>query len=298
MECEFKLGGKIKSPMKLVKAINRLVLRYKMIKKHPLTKSSSTRAMIRYLFFNISQAVYLRPRTFNWIRGLKFYAEKGDAGIVGNIYYKLMDYEDSMFLIDHLKECDLFVDIGANLGHYSLLASGICKADVIAIEPIKSTVEKLKKNIELNNLSTKVSVLNYGVGDKNEMLYFTTNKTSMNSVSIEESAHTVKVEVKVLDEILKNYKPTFIKIDVEGYEYHVLKGALNVLKNTSLKYLMVEFNESGKKFNVSDADVFDLILAFDFVPIKYNVSKKEISVLNSFNTDKFNTLFIRKKYIA
>ena len=284
--------------MKLTKIINKLLLRYKTIKKHPLTKSSPFKASYRYLYFNISQTLFLKPRVFNWIKGLKFYAEKGDAGLVGNIYYKLMDYEDSMFLIDHLRKGDLFVDVGSNLGHYTLLASGICDADVISIEPIKSTVIKLKKNVEINNLSNKVSILNYGVGDKHEILNFTTNKTAMNSVSLKESVHTDKVEVKILDEILKNYKPTFIKIDVEGYEYNVLKGALNILKSPSLKYLMVEFNESGKKFNLNDDDVFNLIVEYGFIPIEYNVNKQEINILSSYNTDKFNTLFIHKNFLS
>tara|TARA_R110002073_G_scaffold336335_1_gene532363 strand:- start:3004 stop:3870 length:867 start_codon:yes stop_codon:yes gene_type:complete len=284
--------------MKLVKVVKRVLLRYRMIKIHPLTKFSAFKAMFRYLYFNISQTLFLRPRVYNWIDGLKFYAEKGDAGLVGNIYYKLMDYEDSMFLIDHLKKDDLFVDVGANLGHYTLLASGICGSNVISVEPIKSTVSKLKKNVAVNNLSSKVSILNFGIGDKNETLNFTTNKTAMNSVSLEENVHTVKIEVKTLDEILKNYSPTFIKIDVEGYEYKVLKGALNILKKPSLKYLMVEFNESGKKFNLDDDIVFNLIVKHDFVPIEYYVNKKEINILSTYNTDKFNTLFVRKNILS
>ncbi len=99
---------------------------------------------------------------YNWINGLKFYAEKGDAGLVGNIYYKLMDYEDSMFLIDSLKKDELFVDVGANLGHFSLLASGICKAKSIAIEPIKTTMDKLNRNIKLNNLTSYINFINIG----------------------------------------------------------------------------------------------------------------------------------------
>lgn len=130
-----------------------------MIKNHPLSGSAPLHGFFRYLSFNISQTICRKPKIYNWIDGLKFYAEKGDAGIVGNIYYKLMDYEDSMFLIHHLKRDELFVDVGANLGHYSLIAGGICKAKVMAIEPIEDTVLKLKKNLRLNNLTDKVSVL-------------------------------------------------------------------------------------------------------------------------------------------
>ncbi|WGF92733.1 FkbM family methyltransferase [Aequorivita marisscotiae] len=276
------------------KIIDRLRLRYAMINKHPLTKSSPYKAMYRYIYFNISQIFLKKPRLFNWINDLKFYAEKGDAGLVGNIYYKLMDYEDSMFLIHHLKKNDLFIDVGANLGHYTLLASGVCNANVFAIEPIKSALKKLINNVEINDLSNKVKIFNCGISDKNEVLNFTTNRTTMNSVSLTEDENTIKIDVKTLDELLKNENPTFIKIDVEGYEYKVLKGALNTLNKASLKYLLVEFNNSGEKFNLKDEDVFNLIMSYNFVPVQYNVDLKLINVINSYNKDKFNTLFIRK----
>jgi len=280
--------------MKISKSLKRILLRYKAIKMHPLTKDAPLNGLWRYLIFNFSQTVNKKLRVYNWIQGLKFYAEKGDAGLVGNIYYKLMDYEDSMFLIDHLNEEDVFVDVGANLGHYTLLASGICKSKTIAIEPIKSTLEKLKKNIELNKLKEKVSVLNFGVGDKEEILNFTTDKTVMNSVALKENNNTIKIKVKTLNQLLKNENPSFIKIDVEGYEYKVLKGASDILANPKLKYLLVEFNNSGSKYNLNDEEVFKLIKENNFSPIRYNPAKKEIKIIKSYNQDKFNTLFVRQ----
>ncbi|WP_308992640.1 FkbM family methyltransferase [Mariniflexile litorale] len=280
--------------MNIGRVFSKLILRYRMLKKHPLTASFPLSGMFRYFTFNISQTLYPKPRVYNWINGLKFYAEKGDAGLVGNIYYKLMDYEDSMFLIEHLKKEDVFVDVGANLGHYSLLASGICKAKTIAIEPIESTIYKLEKNVALNELEDVVTILKNGVGDKKEILNFTTNRTVMNSVSLEENKNTIKIEVLTLNELLKNESPTFIKIDVEGYEYKVLNGALDILEKPSLKYLLVEFNNSGDRFNLKDDDVFNLIVEHNFVPIRYKVETKEINLIETYNKEKFNTLFIRK----
>ncbi|MDN3666503.1 FkbM family methyltransferase [Algibacter miyuki] len=279
--------------MNIRKSVQKILLRYSTIKDHPLTKKAALRGLYRYLNFNLCQTIKKRPRVYNWINGLKFYAEKGDAGIVGNIYYKLMDYEDSMFLLDHLKKNDLFVDIGANLGHYTLLASGVCKSKTIAIEPIVSTLIKLKKNIKLNNLEDSVSVLSIGVGDTKETLNFTTNNTVMNSVSLTENINTVKIEVDTLDSVLENLHPNFIKIDVEGYEYKVLKGASHILKEPQLKYLLIEFNNSGAKFNLKDEDVFELIIQNGFKPIRYNPISKKIRTIKSYNRDKFNTLFVR-----
>lgn len=281
--------------MMLNKIIKKLKQRYEMIKNHPISGKHPVKGLLRYLCFNMTQYIIRKPKRFNWIKGLRFYAEKGDAGIVGNIYYRLMDYEESSFLMHTLSSEDLFVDVGANLGHYSLLAGGICKSKVIALEPIIATVNKLKRNIELNHLEQNITVLNCGVGEKAGVLKFTKEKTVMNHVATPNDKNTVSVKVDTLDTILKLQNPTFLKIDVEGYELSVLKGAHKILSNNTLKYLLVEFNNSGQKFNVNDDEVYSLILNYGFVPCSYNVSQKTISYLSSYNKHKFNTLFIRQR---
>ena len=89
-----------------------------------------------------------------------------------------------MFLINNLNANDLFIDIGANVGHYSLLAAGVCKANVIAFEPIPSTFFKLEENVKLNALSKNVTCHNIGIGEENSILNFTKSKDVMNSVAL------------------------------------------------------------------------------------------------------------------
>lgn len=221
--------------MKVKYIFNKINTRFSTFKNHPLTKSNPIGALYRYVKFNCIQGIYPKARVYNWLNDLKFYAQKGDAGIVANIYFKLFDYEDSMFLIHNLKPKDLFIDIGANVGHFSLLAAGICKANVIAFEPILVTFNKLKKNIVLNDLAEKIKIYNIGIGEVNSILNFTKSKDVMNSVALSYETDTVSVLVKKLDEALLNKNPTCLKIDVEGYEYFVLKGASEVLKKQRIE---------------------------------------------------------------
>lgn len=271
--------------------------RYSAFKVHPLTQDAPLFALVRYIKFNVSQILYLKPRIYPWINNLSFYAQKGDAGIVANIYYKLFDYEDSMFLIDKLKENELFVDIGANVGHFSLIAAGICKSNVIAFEPIPETFMKLEKNIILNKLNNKIRSYNIGIGDNNAVLNFTRSKNVMNAVAMTYETDVVAVEVKRLDDVLLGYNPTFLKIDVEGYEYFVLKGSTEVLKNKMLKYIIIELNSSTLKFGHSNEEIFEFLVELDFVPIAYDVFSKTIIPQPTFNTNKFNTIFARKDYL-
>lgn len=275
--------------------LKKLKKRRKKFASHPLMKGNANGALFRYIVFNTIQTLKPKARVYNWIQGLKFYAKKGDAGIVSNIYIKLADYEDSMFLMKHLDANELFVDIGANVGHFSLLASGIAKAKTIAIEPIPNTYEKLVKNIQLNHLEAFVTCLNIGLGEKVGELKFTKGFDVMNRVALEnENVPTMTIPVKKLDDILKDEQPTFLKIDVEGFEYFVLKGATETLNKSSLKYILLEFNDSGSKFGISDQKVFDFVTSFGFKPLVYDVENDNITIEKSFRKDKFNTIFIRE----
>jgi FkbM family methyltransferase len=277
------------------KVLKKLKKRRKKFQSHPLIKGNGYDALFRYIKFNAIQTIKPKTRIYNWIHGLKFYAKKGDAGIVSNIYIKLADYEDSMFLMEHIDENGLFVDVGANVGHYSLLASGVSKAKTIAIEPIPNTYEKLQKNINLNKLQDKVTCLNIGLGEEIGELKFTKGFDVMNRVALEnENVPTITVPIQKLDTILANEQPTFLKIDVEGFEYFVLKGATKTLQKESLKYILLEFNNSGATFGISDQKVFDFVTSFGFKTLVYNIDNKNITIEKSFRTDKFNTIFIKE----
>ncbi|GEC73461.1 methyltransferase, FkbM family [Flavobacterium flevense] len=282
--------------MKVKYVFDKISKRFISFKHHPLTKQNPSKALFRYVKFNFIQYIYNKPRVYDWIDGLKFYAQKGDAGIVANIYFRLFDYEESMFLIHNLKENELFVDIGANVGHFSLLAAGICKAQVIAFEPIPLTFNKLKKNIDLNKLSEKVSLFKIGIGEENSLLNFTTTKDVMNGVAMEYETEVVSVEVKKLDDIPTVKNATFLKIDVEGYEFFVLKGASKVLKSEELKFIIIELNFSTLKFGHTSEEIFRYLSSFGFIPISYDTKNKEMIRLESFNSNKFNTIFVKKDF--
>ncbi|MEM6685440.1 MAG: FkbM family methyltransferase [Bacteroidota bacterium] len=260
-----------------------------------MIQGNANGALFRYIKFNIIQTISPKNRVYKWIHGLKFYAKKGDAGIVSNIYIKLADYEDSMFVMKHLDATSLFVDVGANVGHFTLLASGVAKAKTIAIEPIPVTFEKLQKNVQLNKLEDKVQCVNIGLGEEEGTLKFTKGYDVMNRVALEhENIPTISVPIQRLDDVLANEQPTFLKIDVEGFEYFVLKGADETLQKPSLKYILLEFNNSGDKFGISDEKVFDSITSYGFKPISYDVAADTVQKQSTFRTDKFNTIFVRE----
>lgn len=274
----------------MISIIQKIKKRYSKFKVYPLTKNQPLKALTRYLKFNLFTYFNNKSRIYNWINGLKFYAQKGDAGIVPNIYFKLFDYEDSMFIINSINQNDVFVDVGANVGHYSMLAAKN-KAKVFAFEPVKNTFCKLEKNIKLNNLQDNVVLYNLGVGNKNETLEFITDKDVMNSVATNVSPKNEQIEVVQLDHKLNGINPTMLKIDVEGYEWFVLEGAKNILSSNELKYILIEFNNSGNKFGKEDVLIHEILIKYGFHPYRYNVENGTLEKIASYREDKFNTLY-------
>lgn len=276
--------------MKKIK--KRLVQRYNQFKKHPVTKGKELSGLFRYINFNIRNRIF-SSITYNWIGNLKFIARKGDAGIVGNIYFGLYEFEESIFLLHFLNRNDLFLDIGANVGHYSLLASGINKCKSIAIEPVPKTYDKLILNVELNNLNNIIETKRIGVSNKEEVLLFSTDRGTMDCIVDVNYLNSISVKVCTIDQIVKDKIPTAIKIDVEGYEKFVLEGAKKTLSSNTLKVLIIELNQTGQIYNIKDTEIFEIIKSYGFKPIAYNPELRAIIPLSNYNIHKFNTIFIR-----
>lgn len=275
-----------------MKIFRKIKYRWNQFKKHPTTKNSPLSALFRYINFNLKSRCF-KENIYSWIGNLKFIARRGDAGIVGNIYFGLYEFEESIFLLHYAIESDVFFDIGANLGHYSLIVSGLKNTISYAFEPIPETFLQLEKQVKLNKLHDKISIHNLGISDKRSELFFSTKKGTMNHIVLKESKDVVKIPVTTIDNFCYDIQPTIIKIDVEGYEKFVLDGALNILKSEELKVIIIEFNNSGKKYGIDDMDVFKSLTQFGFLPYCYSYANKELFPLENYNDNKFNTIMIR-----
>lgn len=275
---------------------NKIQKRVQQFKKHPVTQKSPFKAFLRYLFFNFS-TVFKNEIICNWVGSLRFYARKGDAGIVANIYFGLYEFEDSIFLLHFVKKEDLFFDVGSNLGHYSLLLSGIKDCYSYAFEPVPDTFKQLKRNIELNGLQSKIDYHNIGFAEHEDTLFFTTHRGTMNRIANQKTESSVAVRVTTLDEFCRQEIkiPTVLKIDVEGFEYFVIKGASALLSRPELKVILIEFNNSGQHYGISDDTVFEILTSYGFKPYSYDFSKRILLSLNDFDKFKFNTLMIKDK---
>jgi FkbM family methyltransferase len=262
---------------------------------HPIGKRHPFRSLYRFLLWQLQSNI--SPTKFivkSYIQGVKFYARKGLTGITGNIYSGLHEFNDMAFLLHLLRQDDLFFDVGANAGSYTLLASGVCKAQSISIEPVTSTYNILSKNIELNNLQKKVTLINGGAGSKEGTLTFSLNNDTTNHVIAEnetDQLDTIEVPIITIDSLFINTQPILIKIDVEGFETEVLKGMNNTLSSPALKAIIIELNGSGARYGFDENNIHELLIANGFNPFTYDPFTRLL--LKEATFSEFNTIYCR-----
>ena len=211
------------------------------IRRHPLASRRPTRAYLRYARWQIESRLR-REVEFDWIEGAKLVASRGMTGATGNIYCGLHEFVDMAFLMHLLRAGDLFFDVGANVGTYSVLASAVCGARTIAVEPDPGTASHLRRNIAANAIDRLVTVVEAAMGAEQGKARFTIGRDTTNRVvsSQSETDGTREVDVRPLDSIVGAEHPLLIKIDVEGYETHVVAGAKHTMAEASLRAILIE----------------------------------------------------------
>jgi FkbM family methyltransferase len=149
------------------------------------------------------------------------------------------------------------VDVGANIGQFSnAIKTWYPQANIHAFEPDPQVFEILESNLSSDN----VTLYNYALSEKKETLKFYKSQGSLVSsiIKTKESKSSITVDAVPLDGLIKDIKSIdLFKIDVEGAEINVLKGAHKTLKKS--KYLLIEMSFERPTNNITNLDVLNEI---------------------------------------
>jgi FkbM family methyltransferase len=228
------------------------------ILSHPLNRGRGAQAIRRYLSWQFGSRLVPGPVAVPFAGQTRLLVAPGMTGATGNIYCGLHEFHDMAFVLHVLRPTDLFVDIGANVGTYSILAAGVASARCVSFEPHPGTFQHLLDNIRLNGIGDRVFPKNMAIGSGRSRLRFTANLDTVNHIvsSSERSNSTIEVEVDSLDSVLSEHDcPTVLKIDVEGFESEVIAGARTTLSSPSLLAVIMELNGSGARYGYTDEDL-------------------------------------------
>lgn len=164
-------------------------------------------------------------------------ARNGVTGVTGSIYCGLHEFVDMGFLLHLLRRSDLFLDVGANVGSYTTLASSVCKARTITVELDRNTVMHLKRNIEANAIGDRVQIVQSARVVKQGVRLFTVGNDTTNRMVSPDESHTREVDIMALDQSVRDESPILLKIDVEGYEPQEIAGAIETIQKRRLHWL-------------------------------------------------------------
>lgn len=132
---------------------------------------------------------------------------------------------------------DLVLDVGANIGNHTLYLAAIAECKVVSFEPNASLIEALRRSVEINQLTERVTLMPYGVGDAAGQGHFAAiMQENLGGQSIEIGEGDIRIVA--LDELELPGRVRLIKIDVEGMELPVLQGAAGLIeKDRPLVYV-------------------------------------------------------------
>lgn len=267
----------------------------KYLTKHPLNRRVrlwNLLGMARW--YLAARLLDSAPVIVPFVNGSRLIVVPGRWGSEANALCGLHEFNDMGFLLHLLRPTDLFCDVGANVGSFTVLASAVRGARTLAFEPIASTFADLTANIVVNKVEHLVEASRLALGRGPGELRFTTTQDTTNHVALGNDGDKVQaVAVDSLDRQLAGAVPIIIKIDVEGWEQEVLNGARNTLAARSLVAVILELNGSGDRYGFTDEDTHRIMLEVGFRPYQYAPFERRLIDLDTKHNRRGNTLYLR-----
>lgn len=189
-----------------------------------------------------------------------------------SIYLDVFEQHESSLVKGYLKRGMTFVDVGANVGYYTLMAASLVGAEgrVLAFEPSPYAFDRLASAIK-KNLLAQAQVTQIGLSDTpGELQLFIPKIVGNHSPSMiaNEGGAPINVPVRRLDDYLTMAGINHVdlmKIDVEGYEPNVLRGAEGYLKAGNISAILCEFNNFWLEANnTNPSEFYEEIIEYGF----------------------------------
>lgn len=186
------------------------------------------------------------------------------------------DYWEMRFVRDYLRAGDRFLDIGANIGLYSFLASSVVGPDgrVVAFEPGRMPAERFRETC-LKNRIESIELIRSAVGERDGELLFEAGTEDATSHVSGGSAGT-PVSVVRLDSMMDDRPYAMAKFDIEGYEPFALRGMGQHLAAGTPPVFLLEAAGYSKLYGVETHDLMREIADWNYRPMVYDPDRREL----------------------
>ena len=248
----------------------KLITTLQILSKSAPPGSHFSGVLLRFISWQIYKRFTRQSIDFDLLPGLKIrcYADSSSASSV--IYYGLYEYDMMNFLLNYLRDDDIFIDIGANIGVYSLLASSIIKSgEIYALEPIPKNYSRLVENLKLNNITNAMAYPLAAFSSQRVVTMDLADEDCMASITTKKSASSVQVQTNTLDGLFasKLNHTILIKLDAEGAELDILRGATNLMTSPTPPVWLIDYYTK---------DVAQYLASFGFSFYKFNAVNNKV----------------------
>lgn len=268
---------------------------------HPGNRYGFIQVLIGYCYVIYSK-IFSRPIVVSVFQRSKFaffpYHSHSRSFFFHGTEYDNWDIQN--FIYQVLEPGDIFIDGGANVGLFSIMARDKVgeSGRVYSFEPIKSNLTCLEYNKTLNNFKN-IEIFDCGLSDRQGIMNFERSDVSarIQSYLVPSDSHEGinEIECNTLDDILSLenvYK--VVKLDTEGNELNILKGSMNLINKGCFPIIVMETNDSYKDYGITTLDIEDFLRKNSYVFGGYDHSLQTLCLSNKLHED---TIAIRQEYL-
>jgi FkbM family methyltransferase len=204
--------------------------------------------LARFFAWQVRKRVWKSPLLLHAFGGARLWCHPDNVITSSVIYLGWPDWAEMRFARDLLRPGDGFLDVGANVGVYSVLALTrvLPGGRLLAFEPEGSLFERLVQNLKLNNAPNE-SAKRVAIADREGTCFFTSGRDALGSI-VDEGDGAVEVPMSSLDALVSEPQSFHVgKVDVEGHELPVFLGARRLLEAQHPKCWLIETNQAASR---------------------------------------------------
>ena len=260
---------------------------------HPLNRDRIGAALIRWTAAQLRAHLLRTPRLVPFVADTRLYVGPGLTSANMQHYAGIGELDVMGFLMHYLRPDDTFVDVGANVGVATVLASAVVGAETVALEPDPENFLWLARNVAANAIDARVRCIRAAAGEVAGSLDFTAGRGAANRVTTMHEPAAQTVPCDTLDRLLDGTAPTVLKADTEGFELPVLRGAGAILADRRLGAVVLELKNHGARYGFDEDDVRAMMAALSFSPFSYDPIARRLIQLTECPRRPANTIFLR-----